>query len=44
MQRNPYTLRDTENIITPALIYYRDIIEENIKKAIVVAGGAERPL
>ena len=37
-----YELRDTEQIITPALIYYREGFTENLKKILELAGGAER--
>lgn len=42
MRNNPYQLRDSDDIISPALIYYKDIIVENTKKAIAVAGGADK--
>lgn len=42
MLPNRYTLRHTEEIISPALIYYRDILVENTSKAIALAGGATR--
>jgi D-serine deaminase-like pyridoxal phosphate-dependent protein len=31
-----------EEVDSPSLIYYQDVIEENIKKAINLSGGAER--
>jgi D-serine deaminase-like pyridoxal phosphate-dependent protein len=37
-----YHFYGEENIDSPALIYYRDIIEANIDKAIKLAGGADR--
>lgn len=37
-----YDLNDTADIISPALIYYYDILEKNIEKAISIAGGAKR--
>lgn len=37
-----YLLRNTESIVSPALIYYRDIFKENLEKVIQLAGGAER--
>ncbi|MDR1834549.1 MAG: D-TA family PLP-dependent enzyme [Fusobacteriaceae bacterium] len=37
MTKNIYELRNTENIITPALVYYKDLILENTKKAIAIA-------
>lgn len=39
---NGYELRGTEDVITPALIYYVDRIRENIKKALQIAGSGER--
>lgn len=42
MSENRYALDHTENRISPCLIYYREIIVENIKKAIAIAGGADR--
>lgn len=38
---NIYQFRESNDIITPALIYYRTIIQDNIKKAISMAGGAK---
>lgn len=37
-----YCFSGSENVITPALIYYRSLIEENTKTAIRMAGGADR--
>ena len=37
-----YTIRDTDDIITPALIYYKDGLLENAARAIRMAGGADR--
>ena len=37
-----YELRETEAIISPSLIYYEEIIRDNIKKAIGTAGSPER--
>lgn len=39
---NIYKIKDTKEIISPSLIYYVDIIRENIKKAISIAGSADR--
>lgn len=39
---NPYELKDTENLISPALIYYEDVIRNNIRRAIEIAGTPER--
>ena len=35
-------LKNTDTIISPSLIYYEEIIRENIKKAIRTAGSPER--
>lgn len=40
--KNMYELKETEGIISPCLIYYVDIIRDNIKKAIEIAGTSER--
>ena len=37
-----YRIHNTNEILTPALIYYKDIIEDNIQKMIRTAGGAKR--
>ena len=37
-----YTIRDTDDIITPALIYYKEGLLENAARAIRMAGGADR--
>ena len=37
-----YDIKDTSEIITPQLVYYKDIIIENIKKAIRIAGSDKR--
>jgi len=42
MDRNAYILEDTGDLISPSLIYYKDIIFENTKRIIEMAGGAER--
>jgi D-serine deaminase-like pyridoxal phosphate-dependent protein len=42
MDKKVYTLRDTSLLISPALIYYRDIILANTRRIIEMAGGAER--
>lgn len=40
--KNPYVLKETESLISPCLIYYEDMIRENIGKAIDIAGSARR--
>ena len=42
MQAELYTIQGVENILTPALIYYKDEISENTRKTIEIAGGAKR--
>ncbi len=40
---NPhYTIRDTSRIFSPALLFYKDLIHNNIARAIDLAGGSER--
>ena len=39
---NPYALRNTDEISTPALVYYRDIFLNNTDQIIDLAGGADR--
>ena len=41
MDRSTYALSDTRDLISPALIYYKDIILANTKRVIEMAGGAE---
>ncbi|MDR0450242.1 MAG: D-TA family PLP-dependent enzyme [Treponema sp.] len=40
--KDRYRLKGEEGIESPALIYYRDIIEENLEKALRLAGGPDR--
>lgn len=42
MKLETYRLKNPEQIVSPALIYYRDIIEENVRRMIELAGGAKR--
>ena len=37
-----YRLKNPEAVVSPALIYYRDILEKNARALIAVAGGSER--
>jgi D-threonine aldolase len=40
---NPYyAIRDTSHIFSPALLFYKDLIRNNIARAIEMAGSAER--
>ncbi|MCL2130627.1 MAG: alanine racemase [Treponema sp.] len=41
MDNKKYTLNYTENLLSPALIYYKDIILQNTKRTIEMAGGPE---
>lgn len=36
-----YLFEESKEVITPALVYYLDIIKENIRKAVDLAGGPE---
>ncbi|MDR2575434.1 MAG: D-TA family PLP-dependent enzyme [Treponema sp.] len=42
MEKKTYVLNDTSNIVSPALVYYRDIILANTKRTIETAGNADR--
>lgn len=37
--KNIYQFEESNSLITPALVYYRDVIKENIDKVITLAGG-----
>ena len=37
-----YALDNTDNLISPALIYYKDVILDNTKRIIEMAGGPEK--
>jgi len=39
MERSVYVLENTGDLISPALIYYKDIILDNTKRVIQMAGG-----
>ena len=39
---NPYLLKHTNTIITPALVYYREILNSNTEQVIEYAGGPGR--
>src|SRR5439155_23399042 len=40
---NPaYALRDTSEIFTPALLFYKDLIRRNIARAVEIAGNPSR--
>ena len=41
MERSTYALKDTGNLISPALVYYKDIILANTKRIIEMAGGPQ---
>ena len=42
MERNIYGITDEESVITPALVYYLDIVRKNTEEVIRIAGSAER--
>ena len=42
MDKNVYALQNTGDLISPSLVYYKDIILSNTKRVIEMAGGAER--
>jgi D-serine deaminase-like pyridoxal phosphate-dependent protein len=37
-----YSIRDTSHILSPALLFYKELIRKNIARAIELAGGTER--
>ncbi|MCA9165078.1 MAG: D-TA family PLP-dependent enzyme, partial [Planctomycetales bacterium] len=39
---NDYAIADTSQIITPALVVFREPLEANLRKMIEIAGGVER--
>ncbi|MCF0136471.1 MAG: D-TA family PLP-dependent enzyme [Lachnospiraceae bacterium] len=42
MDPSIYRLRDEDEIISPALIYYKDLLLENVDRTIALAGDTER--
>lgn len=42
MNPETYTLKETDGIVTPALIYYKDLIIRNAQEMIAMAGGFGR--
>ena len=42
MERDAYVLKDTGNLISPALVYYKDIILANTKRIMEMAGGPQQ--
>lgn len=42
MHAELYRLKNEAGIFSPALIYYKDLIEQNTRETIRIAGGAER--
>jgi len=40
--KSDYAIADTSQILSPALLVYREIVIRNLKKMITIAGGAER--
>ncbi|MCL2380234.1 MAG: D-TA family PLP-dependent enzyme [Treponema sp.] len=41
MEKSNYVLENTEELISPALVYYKDIILDNTKRIIEMAGGPQ---
>ncbi len=39
---NPYAIADTTAIFSPGLIFFADLIRQNLARAIELAGGADR--
>src|SRR5947199_810696 len=37
-----YLIRDTSAVFTPALVFYKDLIRQNIARAVEMAGGTSR--
>src|SRR5687767_15147572 len=37
-----YTLADTSSLYTPALLFYKELIQHNIQECLRLAGGADR--
>jgi len=42
IERSTYALENTENLISPALVYYKDIILDHTQRIIDMAGGAKQ--
>lgn len=42
MNNNMYLLKEPATLASPALLVYRELVEENIRKMITMAGGPER--
>src|SRR5437763_4451418 len=43
LSMNPhYVIRDTSAVFTPALVFYKDLIRQNIARAVEMAGGPSR--
>lgn len=42
MKPDPYLLADTRTLVTPALVFYQDLILDNTRRAIRIAGGVDR--
>ena len=42
MEKETYVLDNTKDIISPALVYYKDIIVANTRRIIDMAGGADK--
>lgn len=42
LRKEDYIIEGAEELITPALVYYEDIVRYNIEKVIAIAGDKER--
>lgn len=42
MSTNPYAITDTSKIFSPGLIFFEDLIDQNLARMIELAGGASR--
>lgn len=42
MRPAQYKLKNEDGLFTPALVYYKDLIEENTRQTVRIAGSAER--
>lgn len=42
MDRDAYLVEGADDLVSPALVYYRDIIVANTKRIVEMAGGADR--
>ena len=40
--KSQYHIEDTSQIISPALVVFRDLVEENLRMMVAIAGDAQR--